>query len=234
MPTHMPKAISPAQPAPLRSGADTAPDPGRAGNDDLLNAVGTVISVPQARELYCEGSSADAWFQVRSGALRTCKLLLDGRRQIDAFLLPNDFFGFERLPEHGSSAEAIMPTTVVRYSRARTEKLADEDSRIGRQLLDITLKQLNAAQDRILLLGRKTAEEKLATFLLEMLVRSSGGDAVDLPMSRIDIADYLGLTIETVSRTLSAFRREGIIRLPTPQTVVVPDRFVLERLAGAS
>src|SRR5271166_5567217 len=95
---------------------------GNGSNDDALDAIGTVMSVPRGAELYSEGDAADFWFQVRSGVLRTCKLLSDGRRQIDAFLLPGDFLGFEGLPEYSFAAEAITSATVVRYSQTRVER----------------------------------------------------------------------------------------------------------------
>ena len=200
--------------------------------DDGLNTIGTVVSIPQGRELYAEGDPAESWYQVRSGVLRTCKFMLDGRRQIDSFLLPGDFFGFEALSEHRFGAEAITPATVIRYSRSRIEALADGSPGLSRRLREIALKSLSDVQRRLVLLGRKTAEERLTSFILEMLDRSPEHDAVELAMSRNDIADYLGLTIETVSRTFSALKREGILALPNAQRIAVRDRDVLESLSG--
>ena len=189
---------------------------------------GTVTSLASGRELFAQGESADYWYKVESGVLRTCRLLPDGRRQIDAFALPGDFVGFEAGRIHTVAAEAVTPATVVRYARSRIEALADADAPFGRRLLSIALKQLGMAQERQLLLGRMTAEERLAAFLLEMSERAGGGDTIDLPMSRSDIGDYLALTIETVSRTLSAFKAQGVVSLPNRQRVVIEDRNSLE------
>ncbi len=206
-----------------------------AANDyegDLLEMLGTVVTVRPGAEIYGEGDTATAWYRVQSGVLRTCKLLPDGRRQVEDFLFPGDFFGLETSGEHSFAAEAITAATVVSYSRPRLTAAAVSNSRVAARLLDVTLEQLGKVHGRLLLLGRKTAEEKLATFLLEMLERSPDPDAIDLSMSRTDIADYLGLTIETVSRTFSMMKHEGVIALPSAQHVVVVDRDALEDLTG--
>jgi CRP/FNR family nitrogen fixation transcriptional regulator len=197
-----------------------------------LDAIGSVVSLRSGRELYAEGDSANYWYRVTSGVVRTCKLLPDGRRQIDDFLFPGDFFGLEASDEHCVGAEAVTNASVVSYSRSRLDGMAADDARLSARLLQLTLKRLGKAHQRLLLLGRKTAEEKLATFLLEMLDRSEEADAVDLPMSRTDIADYLGLTIETVSRTFSIFKRDGVVELPTAHRVANIDRDALEQLTG--
>ena len=213
------------------SNAAWAPQPVEAG-EDALAGIGTVHSLARGAELYSQGDAADSWFQVRSGVIRTCKLLNDGRRQIESFLTAGDFLGFEDMGSHGFAAEAITAVTVVRYSKARVEKLAEENPRFAARLLKITLKRLGEAKIHLTLLGRKNAEEKLASFLLEMMDDLGGGAEIDLPMSRSDIADYLGLTIETVSRTLSAFRQEGLVELPNAHRVIVLDRDTLETLRG--
>jgi CRP/FNR family nitrogen fixation transcriptional regulator len=199
---------------------------------DALEMLGTVVPVRAGAEIYGEGDTATAWYRVQCGVLRTCKLLPDGRRQIEDFLFPGDFFGLENRGEHSFAAEAITAATVVRYSRPRLTAAAASNSRLAARLLDVTLEQLGKVHDRLLLLGRKTAEEKLTTFLLEMLDRSPDGDAIDLAMSRTDIADYLGLTIETVSRTFSMMKHEGVIALPSAQHVVILDRDALEEMSG--
>jgi len=205
------------------------------GFDDTeaaLFAAGTVVNVPRGGELFHEGEEASSWYRVTSGALRTCKLMPDGRRQIESFLLPGDLLGMEAGAAYRAAAEAIVPTTVIRYSRRRIEHLADENPRLARRLFDIAVDHLCEAQARMILLGRKTAEERLASFVLEMLERSPETNAFDLPMSRHDIADYLALTIETVSRTFSAFKRDGLVALPNPQRVVVRDREGLRDICG--
>ena len=199
---------------------------------DPLDTLGTAMTVAPGCEIYAEGDPASYWYLVRSGVLRTCKLLADGRRQIDDFLFPGDVFGFEARAEHNFSAEAVTGATMVRYSRTRLELLAADDPRLGVRMLQVTLKRLGKAHERLLLLGRKTADEKLASFLLEMLVRSTQRDMIELPMSRSDIGDYLGLTIETVSRTFSRFKQQRMITLPTAHCVTIVDQEALEALSG--
>ena len=197
-----------------------------------LDAIGSVVTLRSGRELYAEGDNATYWYRVTTGVVRTCKLLPDGRRQIDDFLFPGDYFGLEASSRHSVGAEAVTNAAVVSYSRGRLDVMAAADARLSARLLQLTLTRLGKAHQRLLLLGRKTAEEKLATFLLEMLERGAGSNVIDLPMSRTDIADYLGLTIETVSRTFSIFKREQIVELPNAHHVVVIDRVALEELTG--
>jgi CRP/FNR family nitrogen fixation transcriptional regulator len=201
---------------------------------DTLEALGAIQTVSPGVAVFSEGDQAGSWYRLQSGVLRTCKLLSDGRRQIDGFLFAGDFFGLDTGRERDLSAEAVTAANVIRYSRARIESLAGSDPRLANRLLGVALRQLGKGNRRSLLLGRKTAEEKLATFLLEMSERLDGRDAIELVMSRIDIADYLGLTIETVSRTFSMLKQQALIGLPTPHLVVIRDRGALEMLAGDS
>lgn len=165
-------------------------------------------------ELFSEGDSAEYFYKVVTGSIRTCKLLSDGRRQIDAFHLPGDVFGLEAGADHRFTAEALTNATLLAFRRSRLADLTAADPAFGNQVLASMMKCLGRAQDHMLLLGRKTAQEKIATFLLDMASRISSGDEhVELPMQRSDIADHLGLTIETVSRTLTCFARQGLIRL---------------------
>lgn len=194
--------------------------------------VGTVLTLRKGKELFAEGDDADCFYKVVSGAIRSYKLLSDGRRQIDAFHLPGDIFGLEAGEEHRFSAEAVGTATVVAWRRSRLQALMAEDGGFRDQVMTAMLRSLERAQDHMLLLGRKTAQEKVATFLLEMAERIADDEAqFDLPMLRNDIADHLGLTIETVSRTLNQFDRDGLIRLPAAsRSVVLRDRAALERL----
>ncbi len=168
----------------------------------------------KGEELFAEGDPADYFYKVVSGSIRTCKLLSDGRRQIDAFHLPGDIFGLEAGPEYRFTAEALGDATLVAFRRSRLAELTATDPAFANQVLASMMKCLGRAQDHMLLLGRKTAQEKIATFLLDMAKRISSDDEhLELPMQRSDIADHLGLTIETVSRTLTCFARQGLIRL---------------------
>ena len=170
--------------------------------------------LPKGEELFAEGDPADYFYKVVSGTIRTCKLLSDGRRQIDAFHLPGDIFGLEAGAEHRFTAEALGDATLVAFRRSRLAELTAADPTFANQVLASMMTCLGRAQDHMLLLGRKTAQEKIATFLLDMARRISSDDEhLELPMQRSDIADHLGLTIETVSRTLTQFARRGLIRL---------------------
>ncbi len=179
-----------------------------------ISTCGLPRLLTKGEELFAEGDAADHFYKVVSGSIRTCKLLSDGRRQIDAFHLPGDIFGLESGTEHRFTAEALSNATLVAFRRSRLDELTAADPAFANQVLASMMKCLGRAQDHMLLLGRKTAQEKIATFLLDMAKRiSSDEEHIELPMQRSDIADHLGLTIETVSRTLTQFARQGLIRL---------------------
>lgn len=154
-------------------------------------------------EIYGEREPADYVYQVMSGAVRSYKLLSDGRRQIGAFHLVGDIFGLENGSEHRFTAEAIISTTVRLIKRRNLEMVAENDAMVSRNLLSMTTDNLQHAENYMLLLGRKTSLERVAAFLIEMDRRLTAAGVMPLPMSRRDIADYLGLTLETVSRALS-------------------------------
>jgi CRP/FNR family nitrogen fixation transcriptional regulator len=186
----------------------------------------------KGEELFAEGDDAEYFYKVVSGAIRSYKLLSDGRRQIDAFHLRGDIFGLESRAEHRFSAEALGTATVIAYRRNRLAALTAEDPAFRDQVMSAMLRSLERAQDHMLLLGRKTAQEKIATFLLDMAERVADDEAhFDLPMQRTDIADHLGLTIETVSRTLTQFARDGLIRLAAAsRSVMLCNKPALQRL----
>jgi CRP/FNR family transcriptional regulator, nitrogen fixation regulation protein len=192
-----------------------------------LERIGTRRSFTRDDEIYAEGDISDSWYRVVSGAVRICKLLPDGRRHIAEFCFAGHCFGLDTGSERGFSAEAIGDVVLVRYSVRATERLIDETPQLARRLRDMTLRDLAHAQNHMLLLGRMTAPERVASFLLELSERRDARRALDLPMSRIDIADYLGLTIETVCRTLSAYKRAGTIAIPTPHRIELRDRAAL-------
>lgn len=193
---------------------------------------GTPMMLRKGEELFAEGDEVDYFYQVVSGAIRSYKLLSDGRRQIDAFHLRGDIFGLEAGREHRFSAEAVGDVQVIAYRRSRLSALIEEDAAFRDRIMTATLRSLQRAQDHMLLLGRKTAQEKLATFLLDMAERISDDDEhFDLPMQRSDIADHLGLTIETVSRTLTQFARSGLIRLlPASRSIGLCNKMALKSL----
>ncbi len=203
-----------------------------------LDRIGTVMNYARGRMVIEEGNPAEYVYKVVGGALRSVRLLPDGRRCITNFLLPGDFFGFTESREYLHTVEAIADATVVRYSRRGFEVLLEGNPRAGRRFFGLMCQELSVAQDRLLLLGRKHALERLATFLLAMADRKSsaiatGGNAIELPMNRTDVADYLGLTVETVSRLLTQLRGRRIIDLPTANHVVILKRDDLEDISSS-
>jgi CRP-like cAMP-binding protein len=202
------------------------PGEGLTGSIELMGA-----PMPFARnaEIYVEGEPAEYLYKVIEGTVRTSKVLADGRRQVGGFYLPGDVLGLETGDEHAFSAEAITDAKVLVIKRSALIALAERDHEVARQLWTLTSRELRRVQDHILLLIQ-TAQERVAAFLLEMAERIPGGNAVDLPMSRQDIADYLGLTIETVSRTLSHLEDVSTIELPSSRRIVLRNRSALSRL----
>lgn len=196
---------------------------------DTFEMMGTVMSFGRNWEIYGEGEAAEFLYKVISGTVRTYKVLSDGRRQIGSFYLPGDLFGLESGDDHTFSAEAISESKVLVIKRSVVTALAARDNDVARQLWGITGRELRRMQDHVLLLI-KSAHERVAGFLLEMADRSSKKNEVQLPMSRQDIADYLGLTIETVSRTLTSLENAATIALPSARRIVLRNRVALGRL----
>jgi CRP/FNR family transcriptional regulator, nitrogen fixation regulation protein len=176
-----------------------------------VGIVTSEFSYRKDEEIYGEDEPAEYVYQVISGAVRSYRLMSDGRRQIGAFHLPGDVFGLESGDTHRLATEAIIDTTVRLVKRRSLEKAADTDAKLAHKLWAITAGELRHAEDHMLLLGRKTAMERVATFLLEMDRRLAVAGMMALPMCRRDIGDYLGLTLETVSRTLSQLHTRGIL-----------------------
>ena len=187
------------------------------------------MSFARNAEIYGENEPADYLYKVVSGTVRTYKVLVDGRRQIGAFHLPGDIFGFETGDEHTFSAEAITDCKIIVIKRSAVVTLAASDNDVARQMWALTARELQRVQEHSLVLI-KSAQERVAGFLLEMADRASSGGAVELPMSRQDIADYLGLTIETVSRTLTHLESVAAIEVPTSRRIVLRNRSALRRL----
>jgi len=181
--------------------------------EPTLLATGPVLHVSRGREIYAEGNSADVLIKVLSGLVRTCKFKRDGRRQIDAFYTRDDVFGFEAGTLYSRSAEAVSDCTLVSYRRRDVAILAAKHQGFADQLYAYSLRSLVRSQDHARILGHTSAAEKLAAFLIECSERSLRKDCIMLGMSRMDIADYLGLTEETVSRGLTQLRLDGCIEL---------------------
>jgi CRP/FNR family transcriptional regulator len=181
-----------------------------------------------------EGDRGDIAYNVISGMVKLYKSLPDGRTQITGFLLPGDFLGLPSREEYTYSAEAVVPTSLCRFPRAPLVALFAKIPDLEKRFLDIVKDELTAAQDHMLLLGRKSASERIACFLLGFSKRAHRlGWPVDpllLPMHRIDIADYLGLTVETVSRTLSTLKKQGVVDIPRSEQIILANRDRLEEL----
>lgn len=182
-----------------------------------------------------EGEAAEFLYNVTGGTVRLYKLLPDGRRQITGFLSNGDFMGIALNNIYSYSAEAVDRVKVCRFVRNKLEALLDKYPHLERRMLGLASNELIQAQDQMMLLGRKTAKEKIVTFLLSLSRRqlTVGGKAspVALAMSRTDIADYLGLTTETVSRTFSQLKREHSIRIEDGGMVSLPDIESLQEAA---
>ena len=216
----------------VRTSSDPTPRPNSLHELGMTSASNPIVSLNEftykkGTEIYGEKEPAQYVYQVKSGAVRSYKLLPDGRRQIGAFGLVGDIFGLENGDEHRFTAEAIVDTIVRLIKRQSLEMVAERDAMVARNLLTMTTNNLQHAEDHMLLLGRKTSLERVAAFLLEMDKRLTvAGGIMALPMSRRDIADYLGLTLETVSRALSRLHEFGTIGFVgnTQRQIVLLDR----------
>jgi len=192
--------------------------------------IGTRRSYARNDEIFAEGDRADCWFKVVSGAVRVCKLMADGRRHIAEFHFAGDCFGFDSLPERLFSAEAVSDAVIMRFPRRATELLIDETPYLARWLRETALRDLTNAQMHMMMLGRMSAPERVATFLLDIFDRRDASRALELPMPRADIADYLGLTIETVCRVLSSFKRDCLIDIPNAHRIELRNRAALAEI----
>jgi CRP/FNR family nitrogen fixation transcriptional regulator len=205
---------------------------GQLGELSRARVIPSEFKYNKGTEIFGEAEPADYIYQVADGAVRTHKLLSDGRRQIGAFHLIGDIFGLENGATHRFTAEAIVDTTVRLMKRCSLEHVAETDALVALDLLNMTTSNLQHAEDHMLLLGRKTSLERVAAFLLEMDRRLTAAGVMALPMSRRDIADYLGLTLETVSRALSHLHGKGILGFlgQTQRQIVLLDRMRLAEL----
>ena len=205
------------------------PAASQSGPLGILDLMGTQMTFGPNEEIFGEGEPAEYVYKVASGAVRICKFLSDGRRQVGAFYLPGDIFGLEIGKEHQFCAEAIGTAVVTVVRRSAVVSLAERDCEAARALWGYTARELRRAQEHMLLLV-KNAQQRVACFLLEMSKRLSATETLDLPMARQDIADYLGLTIETVSRTMSQLVSEAAIGLPNSRHIVLRNANALRRL----
>jgi CRP/FNR family transcriptional regulator, nitrogen fixation regulation protein len=195
-----------------------------------LDELATIVPFHRGQEICREGQTIEHWYFLISGAARRCAIRSDGRRQIVDLLLPGDFFGVAFGEQSDAGIEAVANDTVIAsYPATQIESLANSDPKIARELREIAFRVLSRMQTQLLILGRITAQEKVGSFILEMAARIDGNFArVALPVSRYDIADYLGVSVETVSRALSELKQRGVIKLLGTRTVSVVNRDILE------
>jgi CRP/FNR family nitrogen fixation transcriptional regulator len=207
---------------------------GAWGESTALCAIGSVSLFARNSTIYTEGDDANHAYKVVSGGVRLCKMMADGRRQIAEFALPGDYFGIDWLAHHALTAEALCDTTAICYSRVRLERLGDEDRAVRAELFSTLRHDLWAAQNHLIILGRQKARERVASFLVQLTERKRAGDRATLriPMTRQDIADYLGLTIETVCRILTALKRERLIVIPNRRTISVRNLTALRQVSA--
>jgi CRP/FNR family transcriptional regulator len=206
----------------------------------LLDAIKFQKSFLPGQEIVAAGEATDFLGSVLDGVVALSKTLPDGRRQTVGLMFPSDFVGRPMQPVAHYDAVAVTPVRLCLFDRPRFERILRETPALGKRLLEMTLDELDAARDWMLLLGRKTANEKISTFLTILARRAAAlnneipGDGLtfDLPLTREAIADYLGLTIETVSRQITALRKAGVIELVDARNIHVPDYAMLLSAAG--
>jgi CRP/FNR family transcriptional regulator, nitrogen fixation regulation protein len=205
--------------------------PARQDPLQVLEPLAIRIRYRRGQGIYKEDSPVEYWYRITSGMARRFSARADGKRQIVDLLLPRDVFGFGGSGKHHFAVEAVLDGTVVaRFPRLRMEAVAASDPRMAQELSDTAVEAMSRLHSLILNLGRTTAEEKVGYFLFRMAERLSGGpaDEMVLPMSREDIADYLALSVETVSRSLTQLKRRGVIQLMGTRRVRIIDRHALD------
>jgi CRP/FNR family nitrogen fixation transcriptional regulator len=196
------------------------------------SAHGQALRFAPDAHIYRDGDENGSCYQVLAGLVRTCKFRSDGRRQIDAFHLPGEFFGFDAGDRHRLSAEAVCDCAVIPYRWRALETSGEIDDRLAGRFFFHAMQNLRRAQEHALLLGRSSAVQKVAAFLVDMADRAPFDQFIDLAMARHDIADYLGLTMETVSRTFSNLERAAVISRPTARRICITNGQALRRISS--
>ena len=197
--------------------------PNRDVHDVLgaLDRTGIPLLIPQNQTIFSEGEPVDHAYKIVGGVVRLCKHLPDGRRQIAQFLFPGDYFSFVTIGDHGFSAEAVVDVSLLSFSQERIERLCRDNPNLRSRLFQMLSQRVCDIQNHLTVVGRQTAKERVAAFLLLLADRlDAGRTSITIPMNRQDIGDYLSLTMETVSRTLS--------RLKAARMITIPDQHRLE------
>jgi CRP/FNR family transcriptional regulator, nitrogen fixation regulation protein len=212
-------------------GPDGDPVVNRRQPQRSLDSLAVITTYHRGKEICSQGDPADHWYCMISGAGRRYVVRSDGHRQIVDLLLPGDYFGFTAGGEYDFAVEAVADATLIAsYSRRRVETQADSDPQLAREIRQVAFEALSRLQAQLLIVGRITAPEKVGSFILEMATRLSNGkaDHVTLPVSRYDIADYLAVSVETVSRSLTDLKQRGVITLCGTRMVRILDPVALE------
>jgi len=188
-----------------------------------LDTLGTVCRFGRNETIFGAGEELECSYKIVSGAVRLSRITEDGRRQIVEFRVPGDFIGLEWDGYYALTADAVREVVAVRYIRTRVDRMLEERSDVRESVMALIRKDLRAAHDHLITLGCQSAKERVATFLLQLARRAgvNDGDTIEIELGRQDMADYLGLTLETVSRTLSEFKRIGAISLPARRQIVI-------------
>jgi CRP-like cAMP-binding protein len=198
-----------------------------------LQQIAVKTRIARGETIFNEGDEARYAYKVVSGAVRLCKHMADGRRQIADFLIPGDFFGFLQFGHYSFTAEAVGDVVLMCYPQRQLEQISSSTPALRKRILVLLSQRLLGMQDHLVMLGRQTAKERVASFLLQLAERTGveDGEILELPMSRQDIADYLGLTIETVCRTLTEFKRMKLIGIPDLHQAALKDLEALRAIA---
>ena len=207
----------------------------RSAKDDelqVMDRAGAPLHLQPNQTIFTEGEPVDCAYKVVGGAVRLCKHLPDGRRQIAQFLFPGDYFSFVAIGDHGFSAEAIGDVSLLAFRLEQVERLCRQDQNLRARLFEILSQRVRDIQNHLTAVGRQTAKERVAAFLLLLAERMSmDGTRIEVPMNRQDIADHLGLTMETVSRTLSLLKGTHIIAVPDAHWIELKNLDALHVLA---
>jgi CRP/FNR family transcriptional regulator, anaerobic regulatory protein len=198
----------------------------------VLAAIGSKLRIAQNQTIFSEGEPVDHAYKIVNGVVRLCKHLPDGRRQIAQFLFPGDYLSFIKLDGHSFSAEGVSDVVLISFAQTQIEQLCQKHPELRSWLVDMLSGRVRDIQNHLTMVGRQTAKERVASFLLLLSERfGPGGESIAVPMSRQDMADYLGLTMETISRILSLFKARRIITLPDLHRLEIVNLDALHALA---
>jgi len=202
----------------------------------MLREFSTRQQFSRNETIFNEGDAADHVYKIISGTVRLCRHMPDGRRHIADFMLPGDLVGFAECAEHPLTAEAITIVTLTSFPRSQFDRLGDCDPQVRANLLSLVSTSLLTAQQHLFVLSCQNAKERLASFILRMAARADvlSGDRLDLSMGRQDIADHLGLTIETICRAIASLKSDGAIAVPNSHQLILKDIGALRALSEGS